>query len=152
MTNPEYKTATMKTYKSLLNLIAGFLLSTLVTATAFAVPNTNPQMRECRLSGGTFFTMDLPNDQIGLCQLDSSILGALDLMYARTLGTELRSVAEYKSGPTICTGMQIQVTNLEGTLVLACLYLDGSIIDIGSLITGKDYYKNGKINSALGLN
>ncbi len=139
----------MKTQKSILNLIVGFLISTFIGASVFA--NTNPQMRECRLSGGTFFTMDLPSDQIGLCQLDSSIIGALDLMYARTMGKELLSVSQYKGGPAICIGSQIQMTNLEGNSVLACLYLDGSIIDIGSLITGRTYYKNGKINSALGL-
>jgi len=136
----------------ILTIFLTAFVSLLLPAKAEALPNTNPQMRECRLSGGSFFTVDFPNDQVGVCQLDGSIIGALDLMYARTMGTQKRSVMEYLNSPTVCTGALLQITNTEGRLLPTCLYLDGSMLDVESLTAGKNSYRNSKLNSALRLN
>ena len=55
-----------------------FMLLVLAGFTSSAA--SNPQMRACRVASGQFFVVDTGLDQLGLCRIGNSVIGAMDLL------------------------------------------------------------------------
>ncbi len=126
-----------------------FLTLLLLSTTTFAF--SNPQRRECLQKNGEFIVADIENDQVALCKIGHSYIGALDLVYL-TSNQPTESLINYSHRQLSCLGKEIQTTvNDSGELKLLCLHDDGSLIDVESLQLGRDSAQNLVLNSALGL-
>jgi len=115
---------------------------------------TNPQMRACRIANGQFFLVDTGLDQIGLCRLGPTIIGAADLLNKDAdVEDAPSSVVDYKNGVTACNSNHIvSFPNPVGRALKACYYDDGSVIDLMTLARGKNSSLNQALNRALNLN
>ncbi len=112
----------------------------------------NPQIRACHSAGGEFFVVQSSNDQIGLCKLDLSIVGAIDLMNKDASIEVPLSLHNYKKGVQVCGTQNITTLKTFNNEELSvCMFYDGSIIDIETLASGKNNARNQALNSALGL-
>lgn len=115
--------------------------------------NTNPQMRQCRLSGGTFTSVQTSDDIVGLCQLGSAYIGSLDLLYHLDKSATPLSIEIYSQGVTSCDPMGTSrvVKTLEGVEMRLCFYGDGSLIEMNTLQNGISSLNNTELNQALGF-
>ena len=123
------------------------------TATKANALQTNPQIRVCNQNGGEFVVVETADDQIGLCRVGSSYIGALDLVKYLTEDTLSFSVEVYIQGVTSCDplGTSRSFKSLEGQIIRICLYQDGSTIELLTLQSGKHSVENTKLNQILGL-
>ena len=64
----------MKLFTLFLPLFFVFLTATVASA------HPNPQYRVCYEHGGEFVVAEVPFDQVGLCKVGNSYVGAIDLM------------------------------------------------------------------------
>lgn len=121
------------------------------TTTVFA---RNPQIRACYDVGGRFEVVNSSNDQIGLCILDQSLVGAIDILNRNNVIEFPLSLYKYKKGVQVCPRQNI--TNLKSfdglEEITVCMYSDGSILDIETLASGKNSERNAKLNEVLGIN
>jgi len=114
---------------------------------------TNPQMRACRAVNGQFFLVDTGLDQIGLCRVGSSVIGAIDLLNKNAdIEDAPSSIVDYKNGVTACNSNHIvSFPNPAGRALKACYYDDGSVIDMMTLARGRNNPLNQQLNRALNL-
>ncbi len=133
------------------NLSLFMLLVTVGLSTSAA---GNPQMRACRVANGQFFVLDTGLDQIGLCRLGSSVVGAIDLLNKDAAIEDMpASIYDYSRGVTMCDPGHIATfPSAGGTPLKVCYYDDGSIIDLTTLMRGKNHPQNWQLSKALGLN
>ncbi len=115
----------------------------------------NPQIRICHQKNGEFLSVDLGNDQVGLCKIGNSYVGALDLVYLAQNQTS-ESLISYAQREKNCQGNEVQVVisddaNLKTNFKTLCQLSDGSLIDIDTLNSGRDSVENSALNMALGL-
>ncbi|MBC7743153.1 MAG: hypothetical protein H7061_13215 [Bdellovibrionaceae bacterium] len=117
----------------------------------FAQANSNPQMRECRIRGGEFLAVAVNDDQVGLCQLGSAYIGAIDLMLVVNKEGMPKSVEMYTNGMKKCDplGKAKTVSTLEGRELQVCFFDDGSAIGLATLHSGMDAPENSRLNQAL---
>jgi hypothetical protein len=112
----------------------------------------NPQIRACVTVGGQFFVVNSAFDEIGLCRIDASLVGAIDILN-RDSGIEVPlSLYNYKKGVKSCSTQNLTTLyTFEGEPIYVCLYSDGSILDVETLTTGKDSPRNQELNKVIGL-
>ena len=112
----------------------------------------NPQIRACYSAGGTFFVVNSIDDQIGLCKLGLSLVGAIDILNKDARIEVPLSLHNYKKGILVCESSNITtLRTFEGHEISVCMYYDGSVIDIETLASGKNNPRNQELNSVLGL-
>lgn len=128
-------------------------LSALVFFTAAsALAYKNPQIHACNIARGEFMVVNAPYDQIGLCKLGLSLVGSIDLLNKDAHIEIPLSLYNYKKGIVSCTLRNIATfTTFDGQEINVCYYSDGSVIDLETLITGKNNSRNTDLNRALGL-
>lgn len=144
-------------------LLCSFLLFSIHSASSYA--NTrNPQIRTCRQLGGTFFVARSSEDEIGFCQFDASVIGALDLMLLNNREQKVESIENYQNLVSTCapsgTVENLQLIGLSpgprteqpsNQSLQVCRYPDNSRIGLATLEAGKLAEENKKLNSALNL-
>lgn len=131
--------------KSIIALFFGLILS----QNSFAF--SNPQIRICHEKSGEFVATPIGKDNVGLCKLNHSFIGALDLVY-HNQNIKTQSIENYTDKELVCTGTETEVSvNDAGLTTAVCIYADGSLIDLETLNSGRDDAKNARLNSALGL-
>lgn len=118
--------------------------------TAFATTN-NPQIRICRQLGGTFFVAQTADDEIGFCQFDASVVGALDLMDLKNQNHKVHSIENYENYVPRCAPWgQVETLTVAGQDELqVCHYADNSRIGVATLEAGRLSEENKKFNQAL---
>lgn len=122
----------------------------LVSLSSFAYKN--PQMRACYAVGGEFIVVNAPEDQIGLCKLGLSLVGAIDILNKDAQIEVPFSLSSYKRGFQACASRNLRIfKTFEGEEIQVCHYSDGSVIDIETLASGKDSERNIELNRVLGL-
>ncbi|MEQ1722073.1 MAG: hypothetical protein ABL930_02790 [Pseudobdellovibrio sp.] len=122
----------------------------LSAATSFAAQN--PQIRACRVVGGQFLVMISDEDQVGVCHIGLSLVGAIDILNKDSRIEAPLSLSHYKRGIQVCQSQNITtLTTFEGEKVTFCQYNDGSFIDIETVASGKVSGRNLELNKALGL-
>lgn len=127
------------------------ILIVLSSATT-AIATTNPQIRACKFFGGEFIAANTAEEQIGLCKFDASLVGSIDILNKDARIEVPLSLYNYKKGIQACTSQNtVTLTTFEGEEISICHYYDGSVIDIETLSTGKNSYRNKKLNAVLGL-
>lgn len=118
----------------------------------------NPQITRCHQSDGQFIVADLywhgQNDQVSFCKFGLSTVGALDVM--NFVDSQKNSVAQafadYSNGITTCAGEVVTARLVNtSTQMNVCVYSDNSMIDIATIISGKEAAQNQLFNSFLGL-
>lgn len=134
--------------KSLALALALSLL--LVGNSSFAT--RNPQIRACVSVGGQFFVVDAEYDEVGICRIDNSLVGAIDILN-RDSGIEVPlSLFNYKKGVQSCSSQNLTTLyTFEGEPIYVCQYSDGSILDVETLTSGKNSARNQELNKVLGL-
>lgn len=112
----------------------------------------NPQIRACVTVGGQFFVVNSEFDEIGICRIDSALVGAIDILN-RDAGIEVPlSIFNYKKGVKSCSSQNLTTLyTFEGESIYVCQYSDGSILDVETLTTGKDSPRNQELNKVIGL-
>jgi hypothetical protein len=132
--------------------ISFFILLTTLSSFAFSAQK-NPLIRACHTLGGDFVVAQTSNDQVGFCQFDKALIGALGLMHFENKEFISQSISTYLKGQTACepTGVIQTVIILRGESMQVCAYADGSLIELGTLIKGYKSDDNKKLNTALGL-
>ncbi len=135
--------------KKIYLILASF---TVVSSLAFAVQK-NPQIRTCNLLGGEFVVASTHQDQIGFCQFDKALIGALDLTYFNNNESISQSINNYMKGQNNCdqVGQIETVIVIGGNSLQTCAFADGSYIELGTMIKGKESADNAKLNQVLGL-
>lgn len=129
------------------------ILFTLAASISFSAQR-NPQIRNCNLVGGDFVAANTSNDQVGFCQLDKALIGALELNLFNNKEAILQSLKVYMKNQLTCeNGGQIQNLTIVGTSdsFKACAYPDGSFIELMTLTRGYNSSENQKLNQVLGL-
>lgn len=121
-----------------------------MTTSVFAIQK-NPQIRICHRLGGEFIVAASHNDQIGFCQFDKAIVGAIDLFLFDSKERINQSINSYMKGQTECSGEIETLIVLDRESLRFCTYPDGSHIELGTLIKGSHSNDNVKLNQALGL-
>lgn len=122
----------------------------LTSTSAFAF--RNPQMRACLLAQGSFMIINTPNDQIGLCKIGLSYVGAIDLLNKDAQIEVPFSLYNYKRGLQVCADRNLlTLTMFDGQKLDVCYYSDGSLIDLETLNSGKNDPRNQLLNTAVGL-
>ncbi len=112
---------------------------------------SNPQIRICHQKNGEFLSVDLATDQVGLCKIGNSYVGALDLVYLAQNQTS-ESLISYAQREKKCKGNEVQVVISEDVnFKTLCQHSDGSLIDLDTLNSGRDSVQNSALNMALGL-
>lgn len=129
------------------------LTTTFVSSVAFSIQK-NPQIITCNTLGGEFLVANTHNDEIGFCQFDKALVGAVDLMIFNdkvSIPQSLNSYMKYQSG--CYTPGSIETLFLVGGRgsLQFCAYPDHSYIELGTLIKGPDSLDNEKLNEVLGL-
>lgn len=119
-------------------------------SSVFVSAHPNPQYRVCTEHGGEFVVAHIPFDQVGLCKVGSSYVGAIDSMNYFYENKMDLSVALYSSGDSSCPNYY-RATSLEGDMIELCLYEDGSIMDYLTVILSKYNPANSALNQFLGL-
>lgn len=128
-----------------------FLVLTTVLLSLNTYSFSNPLRRDCLQKNGEFIVAPIENDQVALCKIGSSYIGALDLVYLNS-NQPSESLLNYAHRKLSCAGKEIQtVVNEFGVFKLMCLHEDGSLMDVQSLTLGRDSSMNSALNSALGL-
>lgn len=113
---------------------------------------SNAQMRACRISGGQFLVGETTDDQIGLCQLGVSLVGAIDILNKNARIEIPLSLHNYKRGVRECVEQNLARIYIDqNRTVDVCLYSDGTLIDLDTLRSGKENPRNFRLNRALGL-
>lgn len=138
-----------------MNKLFVFSILLFSTGSAFAIPPilaANPQIRACRTVGGQFSVINSEFDQIGLCLIGPSIVGAIDILN-RDAAIEIPlSLYNYRKGIMTCSTQNLTVlTTQHGNPLYVCLYSDGSLIDIDTLKAGKASLRNVELNRALAI-
>jgi len=135
--------------KSLITLSA-FVLTVF---SKFVMAQSNPQIRFCHQSAGVFIVADTENDQVGLCRFSSAVIGALDLLNYQTTKTPVQSLHSYVDGIQSCEpyGENITITIVQGHTLQVCRFSDGSMIDMLTLLAGREASQNAALNKALKL-
>jgi hypothetical protein len=122
---------------------------TLLSTSAFAF--SNPQIRACHQKNGEFIVTALGQDQIGLCKINNSYVGALDLMNYNVQFIT-KSIENYIQNNTICISYKKSlIISDSGTQKMFCVFEDGSLMDLETLNTGRNSIINQALNSILGL-
>lgn len=113
--------------------------------------NNNPQIRICRQLGGTFFVARSADDEIGFCQFDASVIGALDLMDFKNQNQKLHSIENYENFVPRCSpwGQPETLTVTDNEILHVCHYADDSRIGVATLEAGRLSEENKKFNRAL---
>lgn len=120
------------------------------TATTFAI--RNPQIRACYTAGGQFFVLNTEDDQIGVCKLGLSLVGAIDILNKDSRIEVPLSLSHYKRGIQVCQAQNVTtLVTFEGEELTFCQYSDGSLIDIETVASGKNNERNAVLNKVLGL-
>lgn len=128
------------------------MFSTWAAFAADAGPVANPQMRACHVVGGQFAVIDSDFDQVGLCLLGSSVVGAIDILNKDAALEIPLSLYNYRKGIMSCTAENLtKLITMQGTPLFVCLYSDGSLMDIGTLTSGKSSLRNVELNRALAV-
>jgi hypothetical protein len=94
----------------------------------------------------------LDNDQIGLCKIGNSFVGALDLVnFAQNQTSD--SLVNYAQREKNCKGNEVKVliSAEDVSFKTLCQLSDGSLIDLETLNSGRDSVRNSALNMALGL-
>lgn len=112
----------------------------------------NPQIRACVTAGGQFFVVNSEFDEIGICRIDNSLVGAIDILN-RDSGIDVPlSLFNYKRGVRSCSSQNLTTLyTLDNESIYVCQYSDGSILDVETLTSGKDSPRNNELNKVLGL-
>lgn len=136
-----------------------------MSLSAKAAPANNPQIRACRLTGGTVQILkislreDEPNDQFVFCKY--SKLALVDGLSIRLHLAEEPTLAldAYKqnidSDKNTCVaneGRIVSAKNLEDKSFSVCLFVDHSMIELLTLTSGINAPINKNLNQALGFN
>lgn len=122
----------------------------LTSVSAFAL--RNPQIRACLIAQGDFMIVNTSYDQIGLCKVGPSYVGAIDLLNKDAQIEVPFSLYSYKKGFQSCADRNlVTLTMLDGQKLDVCYYSDGTLIDLETLTTGKNDPRNQLLNTALGL-
>ena len=131
--------------------ISLFLVCVLAGLSAWS--SGNPQMRACRIANGQFFVLDTGLDEIGLCRIGQSVVGAIDILNKDAdIDDAPASLTDYRDGITECDPSRVVIfPNVAGTTLKICYYEDGSLIDLITLNRGKTSPLNTPLNKALGL-
>jgi len=118
----------------------------------------NPQITRCHQSGGQFVVADMywhgQNDQVGFCKFGLATAGALDVMSFIDSQKNLlpQAFADYSNGITTCSGEVVTARLVNSsTQMNVCIYSDNSMIDVATLISGKEASQNQLFNLFLGL-
>ena len=128
------------------------IFGAVILSTLSAYSFKNPQIRACHLVGGQFFVANSQFDQIGLCKIGLSVVGAIDLLNRDAQIEYPASIYNYVRGIQVCN--QLNHTTLkttEGEIIYVCQYSDGSLVDIETLASGKNSGRNLELNKVLGL-
>ena len=133
--------------------VFSFVLFSINSALALPpVMLANPQIRACNTVGGQFAVVDSDFEQIGLCLLGPSIVGAIDILNKDAALEIPLSLYNYRKGVMSCSPHNLtKLTTLSGNPLLVCLYSDGSLIDIDTLNSGKASLRNVELNRALAI-
>ena len=107
-------------------------------------------MRIClQKLGGEFISIDLNNTQVGVCKLGNSYIGSMDLV-AWNNSRAPKSIEQYISRQQLCFGGQVNV-QVNSTPQILCVYDDGSMLDLNTVLLGRDSKQNVFLNIALDL-
>lgn len=134
-------------------LFLPLFFSLFVTTHASAHPN--PQFRVCNERGGDFVVADVPFDQVDLCKVGNSYVGAIDLMNFFYEKKSDLSISNYSAAVTTCPKF-MTATTLENAYgqtftVQLCMYDDNSILDFQTVMNSKYSFENAAFNQFLGL-
>jgi hypothetical protein len=112
---------------------------------------SNPQIRTCLAENGEFTTLQIDNDNVGLCKIGNSFIGSLDLVLL--LENEVsESILNYSNHKLSCQGKIFDVFLLSANLPTSlCVHDDGSILDLKTLNLGRNSVENTALNTALDL-
>ncbi len=133
----------------LATLTTGLTSLIIFTATASSAIR-NPQIRACYAAQGQFLVVNASEDQIGLCKLGPSLVGAIDLLNKDAQIEIPLSLHNYKKGVQTCTTRNLMTfTTFEGEEIMVCYYSDGSVIDLETLSSGKNSERNTQLNIAI---
>ncbi|MFZ3229367.1 MAG: hypothetical protein WA160_04115 [Pseudobdellovibrio sp.] len=139
-----------------LNLVGLFTVG-LITFSTFSTQalQTNPQIRICNQFEGEFLVAQNGDDQVGLCKLDSAIIGSLDLLSLSDAisSNYAQSIQIYEADIRSCEpyGQIITIQLLQSYPLDVCFFNDGSMIEINTLKSGIHSTKNIKLNKVLGF-
>ena len=107
------------------------LFSTWTAYALMPVTAANPQIRACNSVGGQFAVITSEYDQIGLCAIGSSIVGAIDILNKDAAIEIPLSLYNYRKGVLSCNRANLTLlTTMNGNQLYLCMYSDGSLIDI----------------------
>lgn len=129
-------------------LLSGAII--LLSASAFSA--SNPQIRACHSIGGQFFVSQIPDDQIGLCKIGQSVVGAIDVLNKDAQIEVPLSLHYYASGVKVCPPQNLTTLNdVNQNEFTVCMYSDESVIDIETLNSGFASHRNVLLDKVLGL-
>jgi hypothetical protein len=95
------------------------------TVASFAVQN--PQIRACNVVSGEFLVLISDEEQVGVCQLGLSLVGAIDLLNKDSRIEAPLSLSHYKRGIKICQPQNYTtLISFEGEKITFSQYNDGS--------------------------
>jgi hypothetical protein len=118
----------------------------LLSLNAFAFQN--PQIRVCNISHGNFEVYDIEDDVIGHCNLGKASIDTISLMEIRFYDRTTDAVRAFLGNSKKCNGSTITGVNNMRTNEL-CFYMDGSSIDLETLVKGSDHTDNAKLKAVL---
>lgn len=126
-----------------------FALLFLVFFSVNSFAQSNPMMRECRMSGGQFFAGSGLHDEFALCFFDQSAIDALSLMKLKN-GDSTIAIQIYLTGtdPECFNGLKETLfgSNYE---VKVCRFGDDSIITAETLKFGFGSPRNKKLDEII---
>lgn len=111
--------------------------------------------RQCRLSQGQYWVVDVPGDKIGLCRLGDAVILS-DTLALHQEGQNQKAVQVYLSssnkGHCLAYGAQTLVgVDTENQEFNLCRFNDGSAIGLETLNAGSSAVENSSLNNALEL-
>jgi hypothetical protein len=112
----------------------------------------NAQIRACLSVGGEFSTIETQLDNVGLCKVGLSYVGALDILHRNSVIEAPLSLHYYKKGVRTCPIQNLITSrNSQGHNIKLCFYSDESLIDLDTLSAGHISERNVKLDVLLKL-
>jgi len=132
------------------------LIALIYIGSASLASSDTAEKRLCRGARGDFDQVKIAKELVGICQIGSSTIGAMDLV---DLGGPYKgsatSLEAYGQGLRACSsgsGKVIKVKSVaEKKDFSLCLYHDGSLMDVKTISTGKQAGQNRSLNTIIGI-
>lgn len=132
------------------------LIALIYIGSASLASSDTAEKRLCRGARGDFDQVRIGKELVGICQIGSSTIGAMDLV---DLGGPYQgsaiSLESYGQGLRGCTSGSGKVITAKSEsdkkALNLCLYHDGSLMDVKTIAMGKKSVHNRSLNNIIGL-